>query len=223
MPIFHKNKTIFVRIPKTASTSMHMALGRNAHDGMYHETISSIKDRVNPSIFNSYFKFAFVRNPWDWALSWFYFKKTKIWKGESGPDFSTWIENIGKIAESRGGLYWFPGVEYSPLKKSLKSCGWSTCRAKIGYPCLCLMTNKQSDFICNSNGDIQLDFVGRFESLKEDWRHVVSKVKGPAPEDNLGHFVKTNHKSYREEYSKKAEAVVRSLYKDDIRLFDYDF
>tara|TARA_B100000131_G_C18084517_1_gene599550 strand:- start:205 stop:882 length:678 start_codon:yes stop_codon:yes gene_type:complete len=225
LPVFHKSKVIFIRVPKTASTSMHMALGRDNHDGLYHETISSIEARLKKETFNNYFKFAFVRNPWDWVLSWFYFKKTNIWHNEPGPDFSTWIENIGNIYKSRDNRYWYPGVEYaySPNKKEFLSCGWRTCRAKIGYPCVCLMTNCQSDFICNKNREIGVDFVGRFESLQEDWSYVVKKTSGLRPKEKLGIFVKTNHKHYREEYTDKAAEVVSNLYSEDINTFEYKF
>lgn len=47
--------------------------------GFYkHSTASEIRDKLNKSIFENYYKFAFVRNPFDWLISlYFYIRQSK--------------------------------------------------------------------------------------------------------------------------------------------------
>jgi chondroitin 4-sulfotransferase 11 len=75
--INHKHKCIFIHIPKTGGTSIESALGDwgltpdNECELMgdtyrsQHHTLQSVKK----SLRENYFKFAFVRNPWDRAVS----------------------------------------------------------------------------------------------------------------------------------------------------------
>lgn len=42
-----------------------------------HITASKIKELLKPNIFNNYMKFCIVRNPWDVAVSKYYWRKTK--------------------------------------------------------------------------------------------------------------------------------------------------
>jgi hypothetical protein len=44
-----------------------------SEDFACHESIKVIKSIVKPHLFNSYFKFGFVRNPWDWQVSMYCF------------------------------------------------------------------------------------------------------------------------------------------------------
>lgn len=48
-----------------------------------HIKAKEIKDRIGTKIWNSYFKFCFVRNPWDRAISQYYWVKRKIDQPES--------------------------------------------------------------------------------------------------------------------------------------------
>ena len=82
MPVYSKLKTAFIRVPKTASSSMTSSLNFNSSVGggirmhskkiRQHSTAIDIRDVIGKEMFESLFKFAFVRNPWDRAVS-FYF------------------------------------------------------------------------------------------------------------------------------------------------------
>lgn len=84
MPISHNYKAIFVHIPKNAGESIETKLGiygmrenpLNTLWGIHgkyvlqHLTASQMKRLfIADDVFNDYFKFAFVRNPWDKAVS----------------------------------------------------------------------------------------------------------------------------------------------------------
>ena len=64
--ISDKFKCIFVEVPKTGSSSIRSIIG---HPGKPHLNICQIANEIAVEKFDSYFKFGFVRNPWDRAVS----------------------------------------------------------------------------------------------------------------------------------------------------------
>lgn len=61
-------KCIFVEVPKTGTTSIRSILGEPIKP---HLNIYQIYQSTSDVTFSSYFKFGFVRNPWDRAVSLF--------------------------------------------------------------------------------------------------------------------------------------------------------
>lgn len=88
--ISHQHKCIFIHIPKCAGSSVEDLLwpgkrseadlwmgfvdrfhNRHQTGGLQHLTASLVRSEVGEETFQSYFKFAIVRNPWDKAASQF--------------------------------------------------------------------------------------------------------------------------------------------------------
>ncbi len=81
--ISHDREFVFVHIPKTGGSSIYEALGGNDKDDpqhgycaklnlpLQHLTASELLEHefLSPSQFSRYFKFCFVRNPWDLVVS----------------------------------------------------------------------------------------------------------------------------------------------------------
>lgn len=65
--------TIFIHIPKTGGTSVVSALGPKIRQG--HNTSLKVIQNLGQRRWDECFKFAFVRNPWDYAVSWYEFHK----------------------------------------------------------------------------------------------------------------------------------------------------
>jgi hypothetical protein len=78
MLVSHRARAIFVHIQKTAGSSIEAALrdhdpeaGPHLVGGRRHVHAVELRDVVGPDVWGRYFKFAFVRNPWDRLLSWY--------------------------------------------------------------------------------------------------------------------------------------------------------
>ena len=78
----------------------------------------------------------------------------------------------------------------------------------------------QKDFIYSSDGELLVDFVGRFEKLEEDFAKICSHigVSTSLPKLNV-----SNAESYRHFYNEECRDLVRRKFDPDITLFGYDF
>ena len=97
MIISHKHRFIYIKSNKTAGTSTEILLekicgkddivtpitegdskthtARNHENKFYnHMSLHSIKNNINADVFNSYFKFVNIRNPYDREVSGYYWK-----------------------------------------------------------------------------------------------------------------------------------------------------
>lgn len=129
--INHKLKCIFVEVPKTASTSIRSVIGNPSkphlnivqiREKFISSQLETLNDNMNLSKedaltqalnkFNSYFKFGFVRNPWDRVVS-LYNRKEGMQLSDkmSFEQFVEWIQNSSDTCihpkEHKNQLDWF--------------------------------------------------------------------------------------------------------------------
>ena len=155
-------RCIFVHIPKTGGNSIDAALkvkrhkeylkrGAPFHLSPSHITASQIrfllKQNVNNTeLWDSCFKFAFVRNPWDQRVSQFFHQRKG--KGEGGAIAS-------RRRTSKGFKHFL--LNYG-LDITIRK------RTQLDY-----LTGAQDD-------EILVDFIGRFENFEEDFKRVCKEA-----------------------------------------------
>ncbi len=79
----------------------------------------------------------------------------------------------------------------------------------------------QKEFVCSSDGELLLNFVGKMENLDEDFKYVCRTVGLPLIElkqDNV-----TNHLPYPKFYNDHTRELVETTFAEDIEFFGYSF
>lgn len=190
--ISHENKFIFIHISKTAGKSILKALSLpSAAD---HRNATQQFKEYGPEIWDQYFKFCFVRNPWDRLVSGYFYRvgggsgerddleRAKIYP----PTFQEFCSNLERFMLLPNEGMFVPQV----------------------------------DWITNQGGGLMVDFVGKFEQLDKDFSFICNKI---GVESRLQHINKSRHKPYWSYYDNRSVELVREAYKKDIEHFDYQF
>jgi hypothetical protein len=82
----------------------------------------------------------------------------------------------------------------------------------------------QTNVLCDEDGSILVDFVGRFESLADDFSTVCNRIGLPQPSlQHLNPSQKRESRSYRKYYSERARALIAEFCRKDIETFGYEF
>lgn len=183
---------IFIHIPKAAGTSVALTLfGQSSRHVPWFEYY-----QASPAKFESYFKFAFVRNPWDRLVSTYFFLK----RGGIDPQDRIWAES---------NLAAYPTFESFVL-------GWLSPEAILTW----VHFLPQHYFICDDSGKIMMDFVGRVENLEADYAMVAARLgcNRKLEKVNVG-----SQQHYSHYYTDASRELVGRVYAKDIALFGYAF
>ena len=213
MLISETQKMIFIHVQKTAGISMETLLkeaipdlrtwhGRHGHAAMGIAEMGKTK-------WDSYFSFAFVRNPWDRLVSWY-----------------------AMISKARDKLSHDALQQAKPFKSELWNYAIKhshdfesflfNCTAEMyDLGCYKSFAYNQIDYISDAEGGLAVDFVGRFESLEEDFAKIAGRAK--IAEVKLPKLNQSPHKHYSEWYSEKTRDLVAQRFARDIEAFDYTF
>ncbi len=81
-------------------------------------------------------------------------------------------------------------------------------------------TYNQLDFLVGGNGDTLVDFVGRYESLADDYAVVKERLR---LSNDLPHTNRSSHTGYRNYYTTATQTIVAERFARDIGRFKYAF
>jgi hypothetical protein len=77
----------------------------------------------------------------------------------------------------------------------------------------------QLDFITDDNGNLLVDYIGRFENLEEDFRKTGLVASGA----RLPHINKSSHTDYRSYYTDETREIVGRRHAKNCEFFGYQF
>jgi len=186
-----------VHIPKCAGTSICRSLFGYIVGG--HLSIAEYGVIFSREEFDSYFKFAFVRNPWDRLVAAYYFLKEGGWNER---DKKWYEENLSA---------------YKNFDSFVKM--WVNPDNIKTYPHF----RPQRDFIFLEGDNLSaVDFIGYFENLDQDFAYVSNRIGISA---ELMHLNRTpsSKKDYKAYYDNEMIEIVSDAYRDDIRVLGYNF
>jgi hypothetical protein len=211
-----RHNFLFVHIAKTAGTSVRTTLVHYQRRDPYyllqficsrishltghriacklprHAKAIAAYEILPREIFNQLFKFAFVRNPWDLQVSSFHHILRER------PHLLHGYNDFGdflryKLDQDRPYQY--------HIDTSLEL---------------------QSDYLVDLHGQVLVDFIGRFESLDEDFAEICRRIG--IPTKALAHRRRANDRGdYRSYYDDHTAELVAVRFRQDIEMFDYQF
>ncbi len=186
-------KIIFFHNGKTAGTSIgYSVFGESyRHDrGLTFSRLESQKFDLS-----QYFKFCFVRNPWDRAVSFYLQMKKAV------------------------------NLEYPPRLHAFKratECSFPEFIKRVECENPALFTDESYyNKIFSARGSLGMDFTGRFENLEADYRKLAQKI--PVKDPVLQHRNRSDKRLYTEYYDPESRRIVGRLFAFDIDYFGYTF
>lgn len=184
----NKIKLLFIKIPKTGSTSLRTAFNLPAG----HHTLGLFEE-----VYADYdYSFTFVRNTYTRLVSWYRFHHDYSISG-----FREWVKSGCPTSWGDG---WFASwQDNNPLDQML--------------------------YIKNKEGVVNIDFIGFFENIKEDYIELCNELDITEPP--LLANIKPKSKraltsfSYdaKEFYDVETKKIVDSLFKEEIEYFKFKF
>ncbi len=213
MLISDEKKFIFIHVQKTAGISVETVLKQQEPNlkywhGRHGHAVNGFKD-LGQSGWNEYFSFAFVRNPWDRLVSWYSMieaakHKLSIEERSSQTPFKSalWNYALGCSDSFESFLYNCTDIIFD-----------LGCKKSFAY--------NQLDYLTNESGELVVDFIGRYESLQEDFSKVLPKL-GLA-QRTLPRLNQSQHKHYSQWYTADTQHLIADRFSRDIEAFDYKF
>jgi len=208
---------LFVHIAKTGGTSVRSALeGLRWRDPWYlamflcsrlshlaghrlgtkfprHAKAIAAQEMLPRDFYDSLFKFAFVRNPWDLQVSSFHhIRRERPHYMEGHDDFESFLR--WKLDPSR------------PYQFHLDTS-----------------IERQSDYVTDLHGNLIVDFVGRYERLLEDFASACARIGIACPDLPHRRQATDRKKDYRHYYTDDTAALVAGHFAADIERFGYTF
>ncbi|MBY0510976.1 MAG: sulfotransferase family 2 domain-containing protein [Rhodospirillaceae bacterium] len=205
---------LFIHVPKAAGTSINSAL--SMHDAFFpvrtgdvaarkqhaekiglpsatallgeHASAKHFITALGAEAYGGYYSTAFVRNPWDVAVSWFHYRQIN------------------------------PAV--AGHAEAAASGSFAKYVAKhLAGPDGARLVGLQHPFVVDDGGALAVSFMGRYESLEQDFAKVVAHLQITTLA--LDHFNQSYHPAWPGLYTRDTFEIVRALVSHDAALFGY--
>lgn len=157
-----------------------------------HYTAQETINIIGREKWNSAYKFTIVRNPWDKVWSHYNYRVRINETGlrDAGLSFNEWVEIT--YGEPKNKRFYDQPKMFAP----------------------------QEDWLLDSEGKNEMDFIGRFENLNEDFSKIAAVI---GVDEHLPHLNQSTRGSYHEHYSEKSKAIIQNWFARDIEAFGYKF
>lgn len=210
--ISHEHKAILIHIPKTGGSSFERLLCGQVFDhptvsrmpnaqGFQHLDAREMKASFGREIWEEYFTFSFVRNPWDLMVSLYAFLLTEHWPGKYLYYHDVFKTGVREGIQSDGPISFEDFIDRAPTFNRYSTAG-------------------QLTYLVDRRGKIELDFIGRFENYAEDAEKILKTL---GVKEKIGHDKKSEHNHYSTYYNERTKDKIYKLFRRDIKYFGYEF
>jgi hypothetical protein len=197
-----------IHIPRTGGSSIEKWIHGGDWWSVSPDTkhlLASQAKQTYSEFWDDYFKFAFVRDPWDRMVSCLH--------------FASHFGFPEKRPQQRSSQAEQQKIEFSGYKEIFGSPVTVEYDHRFYEQSNLLSGAHQPDRVYLNILDEPIDFVGRFETLKEDTRFIREKI-GIKKQFNV-HVQKSKRKKCEHYYDKHTYEELRQLYAGDIEAFGY--
>lgn len=227
MIISDRYRYIFFEVGKTGTSSVFQVLREhgeaetlevspvlgfnNTERSVYGKHIPPVRvqERLGNERFTDYFRFGFVRNPFDRLVSRYFYSKLahkRYGSGEAAGPMT--LQDVMLLCQfPRLGLVIKKGGS-SDKHVQFRSLVWLDHDSQLG-------------FLSDQDGNLLVNFVGRYERLQKDYDEVCAKLGLPQAE--LPWLNRTHHEHYSFYYTDETRAYVSDVYRDELDRFGYYF
>jgi hypothetical protein len=141
---------------------------------LLHAKASDVQKELPEDVFKTFYKFAFVRNPWDLQVSMYHF----ILREPTAPRHAE-VKALGSFDAF---IEWVIATS-DPYPRGISKL--------------------QGKMITDSYGKLLVDFVGHYETLEEDFTHVCRALRIDAALPHLNRSEHDDYRSYYSERTRK--------------------
>ena len=213
--ISYKHKCIFVHIPKTGGTTVESLIWRpkdkietnlwmgfidnynNKYQtgGLQHLLSHQIKQEVGDKVFNSFFKFCFVRNPYDKAVSQYeYLNKRKDLRDYLGFKIGDSFDKYLELIQFKNHVQWEPQTNFIYTNEE---------KCLVNHVAKFESFNKEIKFI--------LDKI----NLSKSFFGLIDR--------KIPHLNKSSRSNYKNYYNSHSKKTLEKIYFKDLELLNYSF
>lgn len=157
-----------------------------------HLSAREVIARIGKEKWNMAYTFTLVRNPWDKVVSHYEYrrKKNKTEIASRGITFSDWVKMT--YGKGKDNFYYDKPRSFQP----------------------------QVEWLKDDEGEITLDYIGKFESINRDFNHIKTAIGVDA---ELPHLNASDHAAYQPYYNDETRDIVAHWFHEDIEVFGYNF
>lgn len=233
MIISLNRRYVFVHIHKCAGTSIEVALAKSLkHNDIVlgstksgekyqeffkraiglnkHSTALEARGFLGDALYAKFYKFAFVRNPIDRLHSLYSYALKLAHDADLTDEERRQFEQSGQWPDR-------PPFRYKAVAAALESKSFSEFAL---HPLTWADAGAQPQWqsVCNPHGELIVDFVGKVESIEQDFNHICEKLEVTVPLEvkNSSRETKKAH-----ELSPLALSTIRERFARDFQLFGY--
>ena len=230
MIVSHEHKFIFLKTRKTAGTSIELALRQ----------LCGPDDIITPLLEDGEATDTAGRAAQNWAVhSWWQssrpFRK-RTWFRKKAQDYGFYPHIPAKRAKAllNDNRIWRSYFKFAfdrnPWDRQVSAYHFRYRRTNSPPPFSRYMRRRHRAWVNNYeiysiDGDVCVDFVGRYESLEQELRRALSQI-GTAFEQELPRAkanFRPNGRDYRQYYDDETRELIRKWYAPEIDLLNYEF